>query len=120
MTDALIARLEAATEGSRDLDCEIYCAANPRCELAYGAPGVRIRGNQTVFQPPRFSTSIDAALSLVPDGSGWTVGACTNNTRYAEVFSAGGTKYVVCRAATPALALCIAALRARAAGEETK
>lgn len=58
--------------------------------------------------PPDYCRSLDAALTLVPEG--FTTGIFTN-------FGDGGCKAFVgievARAATPALALCAAALRAR-------
>lgn len=48
----LIAKLEAATEGSRKLDAAIQYALT----------------EEIAIDLPRYTTSIDAALSLVPDG----------------------------------------------------
>ena len=90
--DGLIAKLEAATEGSLELDCDIE-------EIVFSVT----RGN-----PPRYTTSIDAALTLVPSGERWEVGFCG-----AAVESSGGPIRSV--HAEPAIALSIAALKARAA-----
>jgi hypothetical protein len=78
------------------------------------------------FRAPAFTASIDAAMSLVPEGWDWSI------CRYAQVddgflpFSVNMTPetqpYPVgaeidTEAATPALALCAAALRSLAQGE---
>lgn len=120
--DDLIAKLEAATEGSRELDVEIVFALYP--ESVYRPQCV---GDEPIFwsepyykrECPAFTTSLDAALTLVPEGQGWGVLAGEPGTD--GVFH---NAYVTkprdvplqsgpCR--TPALALCIAALNARAA-----
>ena len=54
--DELIARLEAASEGSRELDWEL--AGRP--SFSDGSPDLN---------NPRYTTSLDAALSLVPEGA---------------------------------------------------
>ncbi len=104
--DDLIARLEAATKGNRKLDYAIYEMVEP--------DGFRV--------PADFTTSLDAALTLVAEGMYWAVGA--GKTRVDEplygaaiyepqisddpkTLAQGQTD------ATPALALCIAALKAR-------
>ena len=102
MTDleTLIARLEAATEGSRELDGEIYSAMSGK------ATGLNNADDYT--------TSIDAALTLVPEGYDWDVGRL--NGRYiADVsrkVSEEGWLNQHARGPSSALALCIAALKA--------
>ena len=123
----LIARLEAATERSRELDAEIWAHLNGftgaikgrwvggRWSWSVGSVGV------WDDELPHYTTSIDAALTLVPEN--W----------WAEIHARTDTPSCVlhefplpCRrvpserpyvlvAATPALALCIAALKARKA-----
>jgi hypothetical protein len=120
--DELIARLESAAEGSRDFDYRIaQVIGNKWME------GVR-EGDSPPFAPrsiadrtiPRYTTSVDAALTLVPDG--WVVANISQNdnrlwwtclnrgyrTSYDATAIAGDL-------ATPALAVCVAALRARTA-----
>lgn len=57
----LIARLEAATEGSRVLDAEIHLAIGERCGM----------GSDGLYLPPHYTQSVDAALTLVPEGWRW-------------------------------------------------
>jgi hypothetical protein len=119
----LIARLEAATEGSKGLDREILEAT-----VKYGA---------ALMKAPLYTTSLDAALTLVPGGLCWNVSSADNamvdGKPDATVFGDEVERYQpgwpdappdIVRepyehheAATPALAICIAALKARAAGE---
>ena len=68
MTD-LIARLQAAGEGSRELDAEIALAIGWReghvgQERCWYDPNDRMRA-----LPERFTTSLDAALTLLPEGA---------------------------------------------------
>lgn len=136
--DELIERLERATEPSHELDVAIaaWCHRNGGlCDVTYDPELWVIRnGGHT--------GSIDAALSLVPDGYGWQVGRPIQDYGatgyYATVFrerrkdeagfwpgswahdggperGAPSASKLDRYAATPALALCIAALRARRA-----
>lgn len=93
----LAERCEAATGPSYVLDLEIAEVIAPT-ELAW--------------QPP-FTASLDAALMLVPEG--WTGIVPITGGDDAWLWqerALAGTGHR-CRAATPALALCAAALRAR-------
>lgn len=108
MTD-LITRLQAAEGPSRELDTEI-------CEAIGFVLG------QLGHAPP-FTTSIDAALTLVPEGWHWAIytekGICGGKGARVNVGGPERTRRGWSKdlhevyAATPALALCIAALRAR-------
>jgi len=134
---ALAERCEKATEGSRELDARIWCALNgkryvgrnaayaaygrenPRTQVEYTEPPKRTRwvtheGNHA--EP--WSTSLDAAMTLVPEGGGFLLAASVTDAKAdcctttlgdpgAEWFPGG-------RAATPALTLTAACLRARA------
>lgn len=118
--DALIERLKKATEGSRDFDGEIYrflAAPNWQPDVAEQTKVAYYRG-----YAEHYTTSLDAALSLVPepriwgvseghkkDGDGKVATAVTHTKRTAAHYGEIHTGI----AATPALALCIAALRAR-------
>lgn len=129
MTDDLIARLEAATEGSRELDWEIakYLGWSSywSSQTFYLPPGEDEGSDKTCLVLPAWSRSIDAALTLVPpgwrlhrlgehvqnrgwDGKEWWWEACFWRPGPRDPFIDNGT-----RAPTPALALCIAALKAR-------
>lgn len=99
----LIRRLEAATEPDRRLDVEIWNALN--------------------VAMLHYTGSIDAALMLVPPGWAWSVessteygsyGGCSPNAPYDEWVHSDMGGFAI-YAATPAIALCISALRARAA-----
>lgn len=102
--------VEAATEGSEDLDLAVHLAAF----------GQRIGDRQTSTP---WTRSLDAALSLVPEGWIWSL---TN----AAAAPCGARAFIHPHpmpselpsfetvGATPALALTAAALKARAAMEE--
>jgi hypothetical protein len=106
----LAERCEQATGQSAAIDIAIYDAV----------------GHQGVGTYPRYTASLDAAMTLVPEG--WP-SRCfgTNDDERAFAALAGNDAhmmaedwdefYVEADAATPALALCAAALRARAAME---
>ena len=126
MMDNLIAELEAAPEGSEVLDvaiCKAICHYGPDDPLWHVLP---------------YSSSIDSALTLVPMGWGWSVGdihgTCESagiGRPWAEIWKRGDRPVrlpgmhrttdgrCLINAATPALALCIAALKARQAMESS-
>lgn len=118
--DELIARLEAATEGSRELDREIAEEAlglitewesvgdKPQMSLM-----VRPLEKAGYLELPCFTTSLDAALTLVPEGKKWSVGTGP----YYEA-TVGLSYHGNCPSS--ALALCIAALKARAHPQEAR
>lgn len=125
--DELIDRLEKAEVGGRELDAEIgaWLEANAGDDHGPGSnyhlskqkTWMGVKG----WEWRRWSTSIDAALTLVPaDGDHvwnlyddfpcdifWAVVTCAKTPEYVK-FASGDCP-------TPALALCIAALRARGA-----
>ena len=106
MTD-LIERLEAATGPCRELDAAILTQVMGYRDV-YGDGTVFDRGNDGYWyvgehsapQLPAPTASIDAALTLCPDQRG-PYSAWNWAVRYVQ------------NAATPALAICIAALRAK-------
>ncbi len=126
MSADLIARLEVATEGSHDLDYEIYRAVNEyaRNWLHDYPPG----------DVPRFTRSVDAALSLLPEGMAVDIlfgpaGLFNEATVWRPVkgeddqgrrttsyepFEAKANHDGHLRQNTPALVVCIAAMKARA------
>jgi hypothetical protein len=122
----LIERLERASEGSAELDKAIAFAAGYRARytvdgMTYFTPPA---GDQSVMRPPPpFTESIDGALSLVPEGCFWII--ARGKTRPDEpLFGARVMKDLLSREevigeaeheASAALALCIAALKARSA-----
>lgn len=105
----LITRLEQATEGSEKLDVAIG-----REWYGYGP-------DDPLWHMMPFSRSLDAALTLVPGG--WRVYAIqqeylsANSLWFAGLDQLPPVRYqsVLAKAPTPALALCVAALRARKA-----
>jgi hypothetical protein len=130
---ALAARCEAE-EPSRELDTAIVLAAFDLEPRPYSA-GKRVlwyfkRGTDSVmFYGERsilaYTTSLDAAVTLVPESHVWRVGsggcnggyACTVGVGTGQPYGNGENRW----AKTAALALCAAALRARAAlAEQTQ
>lgn len=113
---SLISRLEESTEGSRELDTDLFQAfagddwhkAYIRAQEPCGCPH-DMAVEEARHYAPRYTTSLDAAIALVErllPGWWWEIDAAGNAT----VFKA--PRYVVEHAATPALALCLAALKA--------
>lgn len=122
----LIARLEAASEGSDELNRAIFHdgLGNPpqptHCDAC--------KQTRWVFAPA-YTQSLDAALTLVPEGwTAWELRSFARKTRFGCDLSRltecdAGEDWAHGNGPTPALALCIAALRALAsapgaAGEE--
>lgn len=115
MSPDVVAALEAATEGSEDLDRLIYEAMG--AEEFFGCTYVD-------SDMPAFSTSVDAALTLVPKGWYWRAGRTTLFSGWAFIHQThpdqgelGKNEFAAnkehrCGEWTPALALCLAALRA--------
>lgn len=93
--DELIAALEKADRPSFKLDNVI--------DLMAFDHGWRVERFGTPDITPRYTASIDAALTLVPEGCGFVLMGC-----------AAKVGREIAKGATPAIALCIAALRARA------
>jgi len=122
--DELIARLEAATVGSRELDAEIWLSIMKNGESMLMA----------LRESPHYTASLDAALTLVPEGWAWELdwdkdGDATPawSTWSASAFCHPADRDpqnphcprgMSRKAKTPALALCIAALRAREKRDE--
>jgi hypothetical protein len=119
----LIAKLEAATEGSRELDIAVAFVTDKPASYTdrLNDDGSRAPSN---VRCGHYTTSLDAALTLVPEHHRFLL----DKRPYAEG-RRDGYRAVVYRqadpempesswAATPALALCIAALKARASQSE--
>jgi hypothetical protein len=131
----LAERCEQATGPVRELDALIFKAlgapvpfqfANKlvalnfdEAEQCYFAPigDMRVR-----YEPPVYTASLDAAMSLVPEGWDWTAQTSFRKSKarancdltQEAPFAPEDWKVTSARAATPALALCAAALKARA------
>lgn len=100
----LIAALELATVPDRELDAEID-------QLAY-ENGWRSERIMTPDRTPPYTASIDAALTLVPDDMGWMVTWVGARVwHHLEGFALNDGIEVSHK--IPAIALCIAALKAR-------
>ena len=126
--DSLIAKLEAATEGSRELDGIIAreIGAVPKGEDIIhpispdlGRFGI---GAFDAWDAPHYTTSLDAALTLVPPKYKWMLENwnCTDMPREYGVTleDDGPDDPITTSAPTIALALCIAAIKARKGGAE--
>lgn len=118
----LIERIEAASGPDRELDAEIAREIGripPHAGYAAMDDVAWDRG--LGYSVPAYTTSIDAALTLVPEG--WTIfhfgGPFNDSPSHATV--AGGQPIAFCEGdgATPALAICAAALKSRAYLKET-
>jgi hypothetical protein len=117
----LAERVEAATGPDRELDEAICAALYPTYELPYAA---RCAPTHIQSIVPRYSASLDAAMTLVPEGWCKTVADwwCGDDKPpfFADCGDLDALKADVdgiifqAWAATPALALTAAALRARA------
>jgi len=127
--EALVERLEKCSGPDRELDADIAVALriyNGPHEWARHWSGewraiegtvhlLGTGGERANFRPPRFTESVDAAMSLVPADAGFEIKQ-NGSPCYASVF----TKLYeyMADAATPAAALSCAALRARAQADE--
>ena len=121
----LIARLEAATEGSRELDYKIALTQGWTLQKMKGdrkpywrEPGETQYYMRSTYGPPHYTTSLDDAMTLVPEGCDVDL---QTRKRYCSIYRWDDSRgYGVplgstCDAETPVLALCIAALKAREA-----
>ena len=121
MSESLITKLEQAEQGSRELDVAIWHFVETRFQRS-DQEGWSIvpRGNRTVKDDvfaPHYTTSLDCALTLVPEGQVWEVHSDGYVGVYinAEAMSDSEKGHVVLHdAGNPVLALCIASLKARA------
>ena len=117
-------RCEKAMGGDRelDLDCWWWAKANGSSSKQ-SMPDDYRRSNLKMDDAPRYSSSLDAAMSLVDPRALWAVGSMEEGpfARLCWPMPDGGFTggYVEAHAATPALALCAASLRARATLEPT-
>jgi hypothetical protein len=126
----LIDRLEKAASGGRDLDAlieiehrrfEAYAVGLNDEQRAHWRPvGTKgeVEEGGTRYHPPLYSFSIDAALRLAPERSLWSV-CDMEDGPYAQIIRpmpnggfVGGL--TTARGKTAALAMCAAALKAKA------
>jgi len=106
MSNTLADRVEALTaNGNYQIECEIYELIGKRIPSGFEAQYESTR-------VPRYTTSIDAAMTLVPEG--WRFELTNTGFKPGVSLVPPGKFFLVgSYAATPALALCAAALRAR-------
>jgi hypothetical protein len=140
----LIERLKQATEGSEQLNCDIFRAIGAPLPSEFMGRDITLEYNETEhcylmpigdqrirYTPPRFTESLDTAMTLVPDGWSWHLSGgdlSVEGKPYACIasneLSGGPAPWLEERevkeatAATPAIALCIAALTAISNGAE--
>ena len=106
----LIHELKQATEGSRELDWNIHKFLNIVTDMG------EYRTTMVGVWLPHYTTSLDAALTLVPEGWEWELEwehSTVAETEIARCKMGDPLLFIDPEAATPALALCIAALKAR-------
>lgn len=105
----LIERIEAAEGPSRELDAEIAKAVGAE----HGSREKVSMESRSIYYidecAPAYTASLDAAMTLVPEGFDWAVFRTNGGL---TVHAWCGSREDVF-AATPALALCAAALRAK-------
>ena len=123
--DELIAALEKATGPDRELDFWIWWHAMAWHEIGALPDDDYVQSNLKYNYGPRLTGSLDAALMLVPEGWDWECTKFSDNSYRATVslvgkgFHAAPEKtFDSCTAlgfesCSPAIALCIAALKAR-------
>lgn len=123
MTADLIRKLEEASEGSRELDAQILQYIDPKNEKKDWFADGKTGEPTPLPGSPYYTTSIDAAFTLVPEGytGSVTFGQSTSSSNIqfhesAELWNGEhgeSCQEIYSKAATPALALCIAALKTR-------
>lgn len=125
MVPELISRLEAATEGNAELDCEIACLVKfPHLRPArpddfdgrYGDYAGYLKVEHGFLLPDRYTRSLDAALTLVPAGWVRAVDATVpGGGIIVELVNDETNRITSADHVSEPIATCIAALRARAA-----
>lgn len=127
----LAVRCEAATGPDRQTECDIFTALNPewlphKTDLGTFVNDKSLRDTPYLSRntklAPRYTASLDAALTLVPVGVAWCLYSDSSIEYGPEPEAGCMLNGYGLDAATPALALCAAALRARASqnGEQEK
>lgn len=121
--DDLIERLKKAMGPDRVLDCDIWMSRHMEVEAEFWKTVVaaNIEGRGDI---PRYTGGIDAALTLVPEGAVWHVMTDYGDLNRAKVGPPNNPSasiyrdesrflFVQADGETPAIALCIAALKSR-------
>lgn len=117
MTDlaGLVERLEKATGPDRELDCMIYAQVHGWSYPLRGAAFIERNEAMKEGNAVHYTSSIDAAMTLVPEGFNWASAPHFDDREFSVYRPYDGTAdhYFDAVAKTPAIALCIAALKAR-------
>jgi hypothetical protein len=117
----LAARCQAATGPDQALDEAIERAIGTYSAFSYYTLG---DNDQPNYVPTRYTASLDAAMQLVPEGASWQMGRGFSFAWAIVSLPSEDPmtepREMTAEAATPALALCTAALRARASMESSK
>jgi hypothetical protein len=122
---ALADRCEQAAGPDRKLDGAVWCAANGYPFVKWDGAGAVWRGadgsiqHRAAYRVPPYTASLETAIALVPEGCEWL----RKNPESMTVYRVPDdlkewAQHIYGRGATPALALCAAALRARAAAHD--
>ena len=123
MTPGLIERLEKAEGGSRELDAESARLFGGQAIARFGDWDCREDGTGIWRPLPRYSSSLDAALALaervLPDLTKINVWTYVRGKHHHCEIETDEDEFDALNASTPALALCIAILKARATQEQT-
>lgn len=112
----LITRVEAATGADRELDDAIEAEIGDWINLGGWQRKHKATGvveSYSYRQAPAYTASLDAAMSLVPEGWCFTIGQSVGFSAVADLWIAGKVPGIHQAADTPAIALTAAALRAR-------
>jgi hypothetical protein len=104
----LAERVEALTGPDREVDCRVWAAFNGGGFDTF----VAVVPNFHDWRAPYYTASIDAAMTLVPEGREWAIGL-EDGGAFAHVHRPSEYAGMV-EASTPALALTAAALRSLA------
>lgn len=121
----LIERLEKATGPDRELDVAIFRAIGAPLPSKFATLPVRLEwdekeqsfmtnvgeGMRVRFDPSPYTDSLDAAMTLVPEGWIWDV--TSTGCAWTMPDGAIGWHVSISGPRSPALALCIVALKAR-------
>ena len=107
----LIEGLEAAAGPSTKLDEMIVVALSGQDPMDFDGP----------WDAPAYTASLDAAMTLIPEGADWMADNFDgpHDRRCTATIYAGGPGHEA-SGSSPALALCIAALRARALSSDAR
>lgn len=120
--ERLIMRVEKCAGPDRTIDMRITTAINPGSRITYMNDQQEllcvIGAENRHIHLPHYTASIDAAMTLMPDCYGMLLG--TNKAlefppTEVDLYLSPGQILANATAATPALALCLACLRARLA-----